>query len=153
MRWCFSCSLTVKEKFKKLMCIYTVRIRYSYSPPWKFCQKRCFKCKASWAVFWPLPSYKELKRRTTKPFTGCTLGGLLIPIQNISFQSSGMHRKQNFYSLNLLLLFAFSPLLFFCFSCLFFFLLLGILVTVKVLGKTLRIFGLDERRGRTWVVE
>ena len=99
MRWCFSCSLTVKEKFKKLMCIYTVRIRYSYSPPWKFRQKRCFKCKASWAVFWPLPSYKELKRRTTKPFTGCTLGGLLIPIQNISFQSSGMCRKQNLYSL------------------------------------------------------
>ena len=146
MRWCFSCSLTVKEKFKKLMCIYTVRIRYSYSPPWKFCQKRCFKCKASSAVFWPLPSYKELKRRTTKPFTGCTLGGLLIPIQNISFQSSGMHRKQNFYSLYFFFLLSLL-------SSSFAFLLLGILVTVKVLGKTLRILGLDERRGRTWVVE
>ena len=130
MRWCFSCSLTVKEKFKKLMCIYTVRIRYSYSPPWKFCQKRCFKCKASWAVFWPLPSYKELKRRTTKPFTGCTLGGLLIPIQNISFQSSGMHRKQNFYSL-----YFFFLLSLLYSSCLFFFLLLGILVTARFWGK------------------
>ena len=34
-----------------------------------------------------------------------------------------------------------------------FFLLLGILVTGKVLGKTLKILGLDERKGRTWVVE
>ena len=133
------------------MCLYTMKIRYSYSPPWKFHQKRCFKCKASQAIFWPLPSYKELKL-TTKPFTGCTLSGLLIPMQNISFQSSGMCRKQNFVQ-SLLLLFALSPLLFFCFSCLFFFLLLGILVTVKVLGKTLRILGLDDRKGRTWVVE
>ena len=46
------------------MCTYTVRIRYSYSPPWKFRQKRCFKCKASRAIFWPLPSYKELKLTT-----------------------------------------------------------------------------------------
>ena len=33
---------------------------------------------------------------TTKPFTGHTLRGLLIQMQNISLQSSGMRRKQNF---------------------------------------------------------
>ena len=44
------------------------------------------------AVFWSLSCYKELKL-TTKPFTGHTLHGLLIQMQNIS---SGMCRKQNF---------------------------------------------------------
>ena len=134
------------------MCIYTVRIRYSYSPPWKFRQKRSFKCKASRAIFWPLPSYKELKL-TTKPFTGCTLGGLLIPMQNISFQSSGIRRKQNFYSLYFFILLSLLSWASFTFLASFFFLLLGILVTGKVLGKTLKILGLDERKGRTWVVE
>ena len=134
------------------MCIYTVRIRYSYSPPWKFRQKSCFKCKASRAIFWPLPCYKELKL-TTKPFTGCTLGGLLIPMQNISFQSSGIHRKQNFYSLYFFILLSLLSWASFTFLASFFFLLLGILVTGKVLGKTLKILGLDERKGRTWVVE
>ena len=70
---------------------------------------------------------------TTKPFTGHTLRGLLIQMQNTSLQSSGMRRKQNFELWGLkvtqqswLLLFAFSPPFFFRFPCLIFFLLLGI---------------------------
>ena len=39
--------------------------------------------------------YKELKH-TKKLFTGHALGSLLIQMQNISFRSSGMCRKQNF---------------------------------------------------------
>ena len=86
-----------KRKVQK--CVYTLwGSDTAIHPPENFAKKRCFKCKASRAIFWPLPTYKELKL-TTKPFTGCTLGGLLIPMQNISFQSSGMCRKQNFYSL------------------------------------------------------
>ena len=89
--------------------------------------------EASRVVFWSLSCYKELKL-TTNRFTGRTLHGLLIQMQNISLRSSGMRRKQNFDSFGLkvtqqsrLLLFAFSPPLFFRFSCLiFFFLLLGI---------------------------
>ena len=46
-------------------------------------------------VFWSLSSYKELKLITNR-FTGRTLHGLLIQMQNISLRSSGMHRKQNF---------------------------------------------------------
>ena len=72
-------------------------------------------------------------------------------MQNISLQSSGMHRKQNFEFLGLkvtqqswLLLFAFSPPLVFCFSCLIFFLLLG-----KAFRKAFRILGLGERKGRS----
>ena len=82
---------------------------------WRFCRKTRFE--ASRVVLWSLSSYKELKL-TTNRFTGRTLGGLLIQMQNISLRSSGMRRKQNF---------AFSPPLFFRFSCLIFFLLLGIL--------------------------
>ena len=40
-------------------------------------------------VFWSLPCYKELKL-TTNRFTGRTLRGLLIQMQNISLRSSGM---------------------------------------------------------------
>ena len=104
-----------KRKVQK--CVYRLWGSDTAVHPWEFRRKRCFKYKASQAVFWPLPTYIELKL-TTKPFTGCTLGCLLIPMQSISFQSLGMRRKQNFYSL--LLLFAFSSLLFFCFSYLFF---------------------------------
>ena len=149
MRWCFSCSLTVKEKFKNVHCEDQIQL---FTPPRKFRQKRCLKCKASRAVFWSLPSYKELKL-TTKPLTGCTLGGLLIPMQNISFQSSGMRRKQNFYSLYFFILLSLQSSELLLLFLPLFFLLLGILVTGKVLGKTLKILGLDERKGRTWVVE
>ena len=51
-------------------------------------------------VFWSLSCYKELKL-TTNRFTGRTLGGLLIQMQNISLRSSGMRRKQNFDILGL----------------------------------------------------
>ena len=107
-----------KRKVQK--CVYTLWRSDTAIHPHENFAKRCFKCKASQAVFWPLPSYKELKL-TTKPFTGCTLGGLLIPMQNISFQSSGYVQKAKFLQ-SLLIHFAFSPLLsFFCFFCLFFF--------------------------------
>ena len=43
----------------------------------------------------PAVLYKELQL-TTKLFTGRTLHGLLIQMQNISLGSSGMRRKQNF---------------------------------------------------------
>ena len=46
-------------------------------------------------VFWSLSCYKELKL-TTNRFTGRTLRGLLIQMQNISLRSSGMRRIQNF---------------------------------------------------------
>jgi len=96
--------------------------------PGDFAEKTCFE--ASRVVFWSLSCYKELKL-TTNRFTGRTLRGLLIQMQNISLRSSGKRRKQNFEGLKVtqqswLLLFAFSPPLFFRFSCLIFFLLLGI---------------------------
>ena len=133
------------------MCIYTVRIRYSYSPPWKFRQKRCFKCKASRAIFWPLPTYKELKL-TTKPFTGCTLGGLLNQCKILASKVRVCAESKISTVFTSSFCFLSSPELLLLFLPLFC-LLLGILVTGKVLGKTLRILGLDERKGRTWVVE
>ena len=112
--------------------------------PWKFCRKTRFE--ASRMVFWSLSRYKELKL-ATKPFTGRTLRGLLIQMQNISLRSSGMRRKQNF---------AFSPPLFFRFSCLIFFSLaehlVGFILVGKVVRKAFRILVLDERKGR-WEVE
>ena len=67
------------------------------APPYirsgRFCRKTRFK--ASRVVFWSLPCYKELKL-TTNRFTGHTLRGLLIQMQNISLRSSGMRRKENF---------------------------------------------------------
>ena len=102
--------------------------------------------EASWVVFWSLSCYQELKL-TTNRFTGCTLCGLLIQMQNISLQSLGMHRKQNF---------TFSPPLLFCFSCLIFFSLVGHLVGFILVGrvfrKAFRILGLGERKGR-WAME
>ena len=43
--------------------------------------------EASGAFYWSPSAYKDFKR-TTKPFPGRTLGGLLIQMQNISFRSS-----------------------------------------------------------------
>ena len=99
---------------------------------WRFCRKTRFE--ASRVVFWSLSCYKELKL-TTNRFTGRTLGGLLIQMQNISLRSSGMRRKQNFdivfgfKSDTAVLTFTFrflSSLLFLLFLPHFFFLLLGI---------------------------
>ena len=113
-------------KFKQVkLCLFDLNLVTRF-----FCWKTRFE--ASQVVFWSLSCYKELKL-TTNRFTGRTLRGLLIQMQNISLRSSGMRRKQNFEFLGLkvtqqswLLLFAFSPPLFFRFSCLIFFLLLGI---------------------------
>ena len=119
--------------------------------------------EASRVVFWSLSCYKGLKL-TTNRFTGRTLGGLLIQMQNISLRSSGMRRKQNFEIVFgfksdiavLTLLFAFSPPFFFRFSCLVFFSLAGHLVRFILVGrvfrKAFRILGLGERKGR-WVME
>ena len=60
---------------------------------WRFCRKTCFE--AIRVVFWSLSCYKELQL-TTNWFTGRTLRGLLIQMQNISLRSPGMRRKQNF---------------------------------------------------------
>ena len=94
-------------------------------------------------VFWSLSCYKGLKL-TTNRFTGRTIRGLLIQMQNISLRSSGMRRKQNF---------AFSPPLFSRFSCLIFFSLAGHLVGFILVGrvfrKAFRILGLGERKGRS----
>ena len=54
--------------------------------PWNFAEK-CFE--ACRTIFWSLSGNKELKH-TKKPFTGRALQGLLFPMQNISFWSSGM---------------------------------------------------------------
>ena len=86
---------------------------------WRFCRKTRFE--AIRVVFWSLSCYKELKR-TTNRFTGRTLRGLLIQMQNISLRSSGMCRKQNFETSRFL-----SSRLFLLFLPHFFFLLLGIL--------------------------
>ena len=107
-------------------------------------------------VFWSLSCYKELKLTTTR-FTGRTLDGLLIQMQNISLRSSGMRRKQNFETQqSWLLLFAFSSPLFFRFSCLIFFSLAGNLVGFILVGivfrKAFRILGLGERKGR-WAMQ
>ena len=85
--------------------------------PWRFCRKTCFE--ACWVVFWSLSCYKELKP-TTKPFTGCTVRSLLIQMQNISFWSLGMRRKQNFEIFSFRFLFSALFLLYlplFFFSC------------------------------------
>ena len=105
---------------------------------WRFCRKTRFE--ASRVAFWSLSCYKELKL-TTNRFTGRTLRGLLIQVQNISLRSSSMRRKQN-------------PPLFFRFSCLIFFFFslaghfVGFVLVGRVFRKAFRILGLDERKGR-----
>ena len=56
--------------------------------------------------------------KTTKPFTGRTLRGLLILMQNISVRGSGMRRKGDTAVLTFSFRFLSSPPLFFGFSCL-----------------------------------
>ena len=102
----------------------------------------CFK--ACQAVFQSLSGYKELKC-TTKLFTGHTLCGLLIQMQNISLQRSGMRRKEKFLS---------SPLLSLFLSHFFSFdgHLVGFIPVGKGFGNAFMILGLDQRKGR-WVVK
>ena len=108
--------------------------------PQKFCQKTRFE--ASQVVFWSLWCYKELKL-TIKPFTGRKRRGLLIQMQNISLQSSGMRKKKNFKIVFLVL----SSPLFSLFLPNFFISFAGHLV-----GFIFKILESDERKGR-WVVE
>ena len=113
-------------------------------------------------VFWSLSFYKELKL-TTNSFTGRTLHGLLIQMQNISLRSSGnfvqkAKFRDGFKSDTAVLTFTFrflsSPL--FRFSCFIFFSLAGHLVGFILVGrvfrKAFRILGLGERKGR-WAME
>ena len=126
-----------------------------YIRSWRFCRKTRFE--ASQVVFWSLSCYKELKL-TTNLFTGCTLHGLLIQMQNISLHSSRMLRKQNFdlgvKSDTAVLTFTFHFLSFPLFSLflpLFFSLaghLVGFISAGRVLRKAFRILGLGERKGR-----
>ena len=122
----------------------------------------CFE--ASQVVFWSLSCYKELKL-TTNPFTGHTLHGLLIQMQNISLQSLGMRRKQNFEigfgfksdtAVLTFTLFRFlSSPLFSLFLPYFFSLaghLVGFILVGNVFKKAFRILGLGERKGR-WAME
>ena len=114
-------------------------------------------------VFWSLSCYKELKL-TTNPFTGRTLHGLLIQMQNVSLRSSGMCRKQNFdivfgfKSDTAVLTFTFpflSSPRFWLFLLIFFSLaghLLGFILMGRVFRKAFRILGLGESKGR-WVME
>ena len=99
-------------------------------------------------VFWSLSCYKEQKL-TTNPFTGHTLQGLLIQMQNISLQSSGKRRKQNF---NITFTFRFlSSPLYSLFLPHFFSLaenLVGFILVGRVSRKAFRILGLSERKGR-----
>ena len=106
-------------------------LQWSLIRSWRFCRKMRFE--ASQVVFWSLSCYKELKL-TTNRFTGRTLRGLLIQMQNISLRTSGMRKKQNFKvfgfkSDTAVLTFTFrflSSLLFSLFLPHFFVLLLGI---------------------------
>ena len=100
----------------------------------------------------------------TKPFTGRTLCGFLIQMQNISLRSSAMRRKQNFeivfgfksaqssldfhFLLSLLpSSFTFLALLLFSFAGH----LVGFIWVGNIFGKAFRILGLDKRKGR-WVL-
>ena len=95
-------------------------------------------------VFWSLSCYKELKL-TTNRFTGRTLGGLLIQMQNISLRSSGMRRKR---FLSSLLFSLFLPHFFFSLAGH----LVGFILVGRVFRKAFRILGLGEWKGR-WVME
>ena len=90
--------------------------------PGDFAEKTRFE--ASRVVFWSLSCYKELKL-TTNWFTGRTLCGLLIQMQNISLQSSGM-----------LIFFSLAGQL------------LGLILVGRVFRKAFSILGLGERKGR-----
>ena len=113
--------------------------------------------KASQAVFWSLSCYKELKR-TRKPFTVCTLRGLLIQMQTITLRSLGMCRKQNFEGfksntavLTFILRFLSSPPISLFLPHFFSFAghLVGFTLVGKVFRKAFRILGLDERESGT----
>ena len=108
--------------------------------PQTFCQKNHFE--ASQVVFWSLWCYKELKL-TIKPFTGRKRLGLLIQMQNISLQSSGMRKKKNFKLVFLVL----SSPLFSLFLPNFF-----ISFAEHLVGFIFNILETDERKG-SWVVE
>ena len=114
-------------------------------------------------VFWSLSCFKELKL-TRKPFAGRTHRGILIQMQNINLQSSGMRRKQNFKivfgfkSDTAILTFTFrflsSPLVSLLLPHGFSFAghLVGFILVEKALRKAFRILGFGKRKGR-WVVE
>ena len=141
---------TVGISSKGLLTLQVTRVTYniSYSrnifntselthSHWRFCRKTWFE--ASQVVFWSLLCYKELKL-ITKPFAGHTLCGFLIQMQNISLQSSGMRRKQNFSrhsNLDFTFCLFFSGLIF-CFFC---WALVGFILVGKVFRNATAVTG------------
>ena len=100
-------------------------------------------------VFWSLSCYKELKL-STNPFTGHTLHGLLIQIQNICLQSPGMHRKQNFETFDFYFSLSLLSSLFALLASFFFSLaghLVGFTLVGRVFKKAFRILWLGEKKG------
>ena len=117
-----------------------------------------------WLNFLQLSYFKELEL-TIKPFTGRTLCTLLILVQNISLQSSSMHRKQNFEIvfgfksdtavLTLYLSLSLLPS-FFGFSCLIFSFaghLVGFILVWKGFRKAVRTQGKQGGKGNKIFVE
>ena len=113
-------------------------------------------------VFWSLSYYRELKL-TTNRFTGHTLHGLLIQMQNAKFghAQKAKFRFFLFKSDPAVLTFTFrffsSPLfsLFLAFLASFFSFaghLVGFILVGRVFRKAFRILGLGERKGR-WAME
>ena len=114
----FSCSIVKKPK-KRLLPIFSPnftlksQIRLIYAEKWIFLKRAWyFNCLTS-VPFAPVDIAEnrvlklverfsghcranQVLKLTTKPFTGRTLRGVLIQMQNISLRSSGMRRKQNF---------------------------------------------------------
>ena len=159
-------TVTTISSFHFISAVHIWCISYIINPfaPGDFAKKRVLKL-VEYMVFWSLSCYKELKL-TTNPFTGRTLHGLLIQMQNISLRSSGMCRKQNFEKfrvfgfesdtavLTLTFPFLSSPL-FSLFLLIFFSLaghLLGFILMGRVFRKAFGILGLGERKDR-WAME
>ena len=78
--WAWNSSGWLKDLTHSLLGIFSEKLPFNASP----------------AVFWSLSGYKELKL-TTKLFTCRSYSWqLLVQMQNISFRSLGMCRKQDF---------------------------------------------------------
>ena len=75
-----------------MVAVKTVNCIFNPFAPGDFAEKRVLKL-----VEWFSGHCRAIELKlTTNRFTGRTLGGLLIQMQNISSRSLGMRRKQNF---------------------------------------------------------
>ena len=130
--WAWNSSGWLKDLTHSLLGIFSEKLPFNASP----------------AVFWSLSGYKELKL-TTKLFTCRSYSWqLLVQMQNISFWSLGMCRKQNFEIISSILglkvtqqsyFFSLSSFFFFRFSSLSdFFSFAGHSVGFILVGKVIR---------------